>query len=63
MQDLLARNSHEIYDLIFNKKGHIYICGDVKMAADVTNQLENVLHKKGNITHEAAKEYISNMKV
>ena len=33
------------------------------MAADVTNQLENVLHKKGNITHEAAKEYISNMKV
>ncbi len=52
-----------MYDLIFNKKGHFYICGDVRMAADVAVTLENTLKTNGNMTLEDAKNYINEMKV
>ena len=52
-----------MYDLIFNKKGNFYICGDVRMAADVTIALENALKINGKMTLDDAKNYINEMKV
>ncbi len=63
VQDRVEENSSEVYDLIVVKKGHLYICGDVRMAADLTKTLENILKVKGNMTMDQAKEYINDMKV
>jgi sulfite reductase alpha subunit-like flavoprotein len=49
--------------MLFNKKGHIYICGDVRMAADVTNEIELGLKQKYKISIEEAKDYINEMRV
>ena len=63
VQHHLYENAQEIYNLIVNKKGHFYICGDVKMAVDVSCTLENIISDCGNIDIEDAKSYISEMKV
>lgn len=59
---MIAINIVQMYDLLFNKKGHIYICGDVKMADDVTNVLELGLQNESNISLDEAKIYINEMK-
>ena len=40
MQDLIKKNKKEIYDMLVNKNGHFYVCGDVSMAEDVHTSLE-----------------------
>ena len=62
MQDLIEKNALEVYDAVYNKSGHFYICGDVRMAADVTTTLENVLVKQRNMTKLQAKSYVNEMK-
>jgi nitric-oxide synthase len=52
----------EVCDVIYNKHGHFYICGDVRMAAEVTNRLELALTKQKNMTIGQAKNYINEMK-
>ena len=63
VQNLIARNFSSIHDLIFNKKGHIYICGDVKMAAEVTNVIEIGLKEKCQMSLDEAKAYVNDMRV
>ena len=63
VQDLLLQNINEVCDDIMTRKGHFYICGDVRMAAGVTNAFESGLIKCYNMTQEQAKEYINKMKV
>jgi sulfite reductase alpha subunit-like flavoprotein len=63
VQDAIRKNSVEVFDLIMNKKAHLYICGDVKMAFDVTVALENILEVQGNIDKEIAKDFIKELKV
>ena len=55
-------NLDQIHDLLVKKNGHIYICGDVRMAEEVTNVIENGLMQVGNFTYEEAKFYINEMK-
>ncbi len=63
VQDLIAQNFERVHHMLFEKKGHIYICGYVGMAADVTNQIELGLKHKFNISLEEAKSYINEMRV
>ena len=44
-KSLFKKNGQEIFDLVLNKKGHVHICGDIKIGADVRNNLEYVLIK------------------
>ena len=60
---MIARNFPKIHDLIFNKKGHVYICGDVRMAADVTDVIEQCLIEQCKISLDEAKAYIIDMMV
>lgn len=60
VQDMLAANVHEVFDLIVNKKGHFYVCGDVRMAADVTHTLELALQQ--HMSLDEAKEYVNQMR-
>ena len=52
----------EVCEVIYNKQGHFYICGDVRMAAEVTNKLELALIKQKNMSLNQAKQYINEMK-
>jgi len=62
VQDVMEKNMDSIFDAIFNKRGHFYVCGDVRMASKVTQALELTLQYKNNMTIEEAKEYVFNMK-
>ena len=52
-----------IYKAIDEEGGHFFVCGDVKMAHDVTSRLEQIIMEKGNMTSERAKQYIVKMRV
>lgn len=32
MQDIATREAKEVYRIVVEEKGHIYVCGDVTMA-------------------------------
>ncbi len=46
VQDLLVKNAKDVYRILVTESGYIYICGDTRMAADVTNTLQKILTKK-----------------
>ncbi len=62
MQDLIEKNMAEVCDIIYNKQGHFYICGDVRMASEVTTKLELALTRQKSFTIIQAKNYINEMK-
>lgn len=39
--------SKQIYCDLIERKGHIYVCGDVSMAQDVNKTLQFILHENG----------------
>ena len=62
VQHLLSKNTRYIFDAIYKQKGHFYVCGDVRMAAEVTLTLENALQCEGKMTSDEAKRYVNEMK-
>ncbi|KAL5016522.1 hypothetical protein ScPMuIL_006111 [Solemya velum] len=62
VQDVLRKNKKQVYDLLVNKGAHLYICGDVGMAADVTDTIVGILKKLGKMTLEQATIYVSELK-
>lgn len=63
MQDLIRANSDEILYLIIQYGGHIYVCGDVKMAASVNKALIELIEEFGAFTDEEATYIVDTMKV
>ncbi|KAH8385762.1 hypothetical protein KR009_008994 [Drosophila setifemur] len=62
VQHLLEQDSDLIWNVIGEKKGHFYICGDAKnMAVDVRNILVKILSTKGNMSEADAVQYIKKM--
>ena len=55
--------SEEVFQLLTADWGHLYICGDVNMASDVTTTLKQILKSKGGLSDEEAGAYISQMRV
>lgn len=43
--------------------GHFYVCGDVKMASDVTATLEMILASEGNMSMQDAKNFVLKLRV
>jgi nitric-oxide synthase, brain len=63
VQDLLDKNSNSIVNYIVNKNAHIYVCGHVKMANDVSNKLAKILYRNGTYKSlQKAKEFINELK-
>jgi sulfite reductase alpha subunit-like flavoprotein len=58
VQNLMAENMKELFDAIFVQNGHFYVCGDIKMANDVTQTLELILQTHGNMSEEQAKSTV-----
>ncbi|XP_015598429.1 NADPH--cytochrome P450 reductase isoform X3 [Cephus cinctus] len=59
---LLENNKEEIWSVIGEKNGHIYICGDARnMARDVHNILVKVVMERGKMTEMEATAFIKKM--
>ncbi|XP_050492302.1 NADPH--cytochrome P450 reductase isoform X1 [Bombus huntii] len=59
---LLEKNKEELWRVIGEQNGHIYVCGDAKnMARDVHNILLKVVMEKGKMSESDAADYIKKM--
>ncbi|KAH0951974.1 hypothetical protein HN011_004798 [Eciton burchellii] len=59
---MLEKNKEELWRVIGEQKGHIYVCGDARnMARDVHNILLKVVMERGNMSELAAMDYIKKM--
>ena len=52
-----------VFDTLCKNSGHLYVCGDVKMANDVENTLKKIFVKEGEMEEEEAEKWIQEMKV
>ena len=55
--------SEYLYDTLTRQGGHIYVCGDVTMAADVLKALHQLFAEVGNTTTAEAEEAMKTIKV
>jgi NADPH-ferrihemoprotein reductase len=61
VQHKLEEHADMVWELL--KTGSFYICGDAKrMATDVNQTLEKIAMNKGNMSENAAKEWIKSLR-
>ena len=59
---LLEKNMDEIWSVIGENNGHLYVCGDARnMARDVHDIVLKVVQEKGNMTESQALAYVKKM--
>ncbi|XP_068629334.1 NADPH--cytochrome P450 reductase isoform X2 [Battus philenor] len=59
---LLEKNMDELWDIIGNRNGHFYICGDAKnMAVDVRNIVLKAIQEKGGRTEAEAIQFLKKL--
>ncbi|XP_046680657.1 NADPH--cytochrome P450 reductase isoform X2 [Homalodisca vitripennis] len=59
---LLNQNKDEVWTVIGENNGHLYVCGDARtMARDVHDIVVQVVQEKGNMTQEQALAYVKKM--
>jgi len=63
VQHLLVNNAVETWKLIHDDKASIFVCGAVRMGADVGSTLQDIIADQGGMTREKAKAYLDNMAV
>jgi NADPH-ferrihemoprotein reductase len=61
VQHLLSKNGKDAWDSIDNLGASIFVCGGVKMGHDVTNALNDICIKEGNLSPEDAKAYLKKL--
>ncbi|XP_063002916.1 nitric oxide synthase, inducible [Elgaria multicarinata webbii] len=63
VQDLLRNKlAAEVCSLLHEREGHLYVCGDVRMAREVAKALKEVCAKQLGLTEEQAGEYCFQLK-
>ncbi|NXA50878.1 NOS2 protein, partial [Nothocercus julius] len=63
VQDILqSKLEAKVCSLLHKEEGHLYVCGDVRMARDVAQTLKGMLATKLNLTEQQAEEYIFQLK-
>jgi nitric-oxide synthase len=63
VQDLLKSKSGDVYRKLVKSRGHLYVCGDVTMAADVIETVTKIFEDEGGMSQAEAKNNIIKMKV
>ncbi|ETE61210.1 Nitric oxide synthase, inducible, partial [Ophiophagus hannah] len=64
VQDLLRNKLEaEVYRLLHEEEGHLYVCGDIHMASEVAKTLKEMFAKKLSLTEEEAEDYCFQLKV
>lgn len=60
--DLMKTHFDKLWDLIGNKGGHVYVCGDAKnMAKDVHNIVVDLVQQGGQMSKDDAEKYVKKM--
>ncbi|XP_064613211.1 nitric oxide synthase 1-like [Liolophura sinensis] len=62
VQDVLVKNSKEVYKVLMKKSGHLYICGDVTMASDVCAAVQRILQNCSSMSNAEAKKVLQQLK-
>lgn len=63
VQDLLkTKLADELFRTLCRDNGHVYVCGDVTMARDVMNTVQQIVASKAKVTISQAEEYINELK-
>lgn len=63
VQDLLKEETNVVKNHIVDKNGHIYVCGDVNMAAEVRQTIQEILECELKLSREDANAYLKELKV
>lgn len=61
VQHLLAQRGAETWKLIDDGKASIFVCGAVKMGADVDHTLQDIMVQHGGMSREKAKAYLGKL--
>ncbi|MDP0491439.1 MAG: assimilatory sulfite reductase (NADPH) flavoprotein subunit [Verrucomicrobiota bacterium JB023] len=62
VQDKMRENARELYAWL-EEGANFYVCGDAsRMANDVNEALIEIVHQEGNVSREAAEEYVAKLK-
>ncbi|XP_078467746.1 nitric oxide synthase 1-like [Lampetra fluviatilis] len=63
VQDLLREClDAQVFSVLQERGGHLYVCGDVTMAGDVLKTLQQVLSRHGDISLEKAGQIVSRLR-
>ncbi|KAM9194759.1 nitric oxide synthase 1 isoform 1-T1 [Dugong dugon] len=63
VQDILQEQLAEpVYRALKEQGGHIYVCGDVTMAADVLKAIQRILTQQGKLSVEDAGVFVSRLR-
>ena len=64
VQDILQEKLAEpVYRALQEQGGHIYVCGDVTMAADVLKAVQRIMTQQGKLSVEDAGVVVSRLRV
>jgi sulfite reductase alpha subunit-like flavoprotein len=59
VQHILRKNAKLVYDILYNREGHVYISGrSDKMPNDVMDAFKSILISEGGMTDEQAEKYM-----
>ncbi|XP_068011019.1 nitric oxide synthase, inducible [Melanerpes formicivorus] len=63
VQDILtSKLETKVCNLLQKEEGHVYVCGDVRMAKDVAQAVKGMLARRLNLTEQQAEEYFFQLK-
>ncbi|XP_075798425.1 nitric oxide synthase, inducible isoform X1 [Microtus pennsylvanicus] len=63
VQDILQTElASEVLSVLHGEQGHLYICGDVRMAGDVATTLKKLVATKLNLSEEQVEDYFFQLK-
>jgi len=62
VQHMVKKHGKDVYHKIVNQHGHVYVCGDVAMAADVYSVICEILQEKALYTQKEARDFVKQMK-
>lgn len=63
VQDILQKQlAKEVLSVLDGEQGHLYVCGDVRMARDVATTLKKLVAAKLNLSEEQVEDYFFQLK-
>eukprot|EP00111_Clytia_hemisphaerica_P016599 TCONS_00049205-protein len=62
VQQILHQDMEKVGETILDKQGHVYVCGDVTMASDVSKMITKILQEYAALSDEEAKQFISELR-
>lgn len=61
VQHLMADEAEELWRIMDQQKGYIFVCGGTLMGRDVRSALQEVIHKCGGLSVDESNKYLQRM--